>query len=140
MPFTYKRKIYFQQTDAAGVVYFTNTLSICHEAYEEALEAVGILLQSFCQSHEIALPITHAEIDFYHPLRGNDRITVQLTPQLRKPSEFAIAYQIYLDPNPPAESPILAAQARTRHVCIHPVERCRQDLPSEMMQWLQQSV
>lgn len=47
MPFTYNRTVRFQDTDAAGVVYFANVLGICHEAYEESLEASSINLKDF---------------------------------------------------------------------------------------------
>jgi hypothetical protein len=39
MPFSYVRTVRLADTDAAGVVYFARTLSICHEAYEAALAA-----------------------------------------------------------------------------------------------------
>ena len=42
MPFVYHRTIRFADTDAAGVVFFPNYLTICHEAYEESLAAAGI--------------------------------------------------------------------------------------------------
>ncbi|MHC5822651.1 MAG: acyl-CoA thioesterase, partial [Nostoc sp.] len=47
MPFTYNRTVRFQDTDAAGVVYFASVLSICHEAYEESLEASSINIKDF---------------------------------------------------------------------------------------------
>ena len=34
MAFAYYYTVRFQDTDAAGVVYFANVLRICHEAYE----------------------------------------------------------------------------------------------------------
>lgn len=45
--FIYSRKIHFADTDSAGVVYFSNLLSICHEAYEEVLLSLGINLSNF---------------------------------------------------------------------------------------------
>lgn len=60
--FKYQRKIFFADTDAAGVVYFANLLSICHEAYEEFLTNFYINLQDFFSSNIIAIPIIHAEI------------------------------------------------------------------------------
>jgi len=50
MAFTYRRTIRFADTDAAGVVFFPNYFSICHEAYEESLAADGIEFQSFSAS------------------------------------------------------------------------------------------
>lgn len=45
--YIYKRIIRFQDTDAAGVVYFANILAMGHEAYEASLNQVEINLKSF---------------------------------------------------------------------------------------------
>ncbi|MFZ9683665.1 MAG: 1,4-dihydroxy-2-naphthoyl-CoA hydrolase, partial [Cephaloticoccus sp.] len=47
MPFIYERTIRLAETDAAGIVYFANYLGLCHEAYEAALAAAGLPVQSF---------------------------------------------------------------------------------------------
>ncbi len=47
---TYYRTIHFSDTDAAGVVYFSTLLSICHEAYENSLQVAGIELKTFFTS------------------------------------------------------------------------------------------
>ena len=57
MPFTYSRTTHFADTDAAGVVFFANYLSICHEAYEEALSAAGIDLKRFFADNGVVVPI-----------------------------------------------------------------------------------
>lgn len=67
MSFTYYRTVHFQDTDAGGVVYFTNALSICHEAYEESLGASGINIKEFFSKRSIAYPIVHANVDFFAP-------------------------------------------------------------------------
>lgn len=132
----YTRRIYFRDTDAAGVVYFANLLAICHEAYEGALVASGIELRSFFRNSTTAIPIVHASVDFFRPLFCGDAIEVHLKPKLLTPSEFEIAYTIL-----EAESAQRkVAVALTRHVCIDPQQRCRQELPDEIMQWLQSAV
>lgn len=47
MSFYYTRIVHFQDTDAAGVIYFANILAICHEAYEASLAAFNINLRFF---------------------------------------------------------------------------------------------
>lgn len=132
MHFTYSRTIHFQDTDAAGVVYFANVLSICHEAYEASLAASGIDLKQFFRITETAVPIIHASVDFYRPLFCGDRILVQLMPQQQGEDEFQVAYEIFL-----AEaSDRSAAKAMTRHVCIDPATRSRKPLSKELVQWL----
>ena len=53
MSFYYRRIVHFQDTDAAGVVYFVNVLAICHEAYEASLAAFDINLKVFFSNHYI---------------------------------------------------------------------------------------
>lgn len=132
MPFTYVRTIRFQDTDAAGVVYFANILAICHEAYEESLVAVGIQLQSFFASNTVAIPIVHACVDLFQPMYCGDRLVIHLAPQQLDNHKFEIAYEIL---KPGSDRPV--AKAVTRHVCIDPTSRTRQELPAILIHWLQ---
>ncbi|HEY9664175.1 MAG TPA: thioesterase family protein, partial [Allocoleopsis sp.] len=92
MPFTYHRTIRFSDTDAAGVVYFANVLSICHEAYEASLAASGVDLKEFFRGQTIAVPIVHAEIDFLQPLFCGESYVIQMQPTLLGDHKFAINY------------------------------------------------
>ncbi|MEM8677541.1 MAG: thioesterase family protein [Cyanobacteria bacterium P01_G01_bin.67] len=132
MTFNYLRRIYLNDTDGAGVVYFAKGLEICHEAYEESLAKAEISLKQIIAEGKTALPIVHAEIDFLRPLFCGDRIQVNLNVSLINNSEFAIAYQI--SPFDNLERILVTAQ--TRHVCINPQLRRRIDLTAEMLEWL----
>lgn len=132
MPFVYPRMIQFRDTDAAGVVYFANVLSICHEAYEASLIAAGIELRSFFSTAAIAIPITSARVDFFKPMFCGDRIEVQLTPIAITEQKFSVAYQIAANSS---ESPL--AKAVTEHLCIDRTTRRRQPLTAEVQHWLQ---
>jgi 1,4-dihydroxy-2-naphthoyl-CoA hydrolase len=132
MSFTYERIVRFQETDAAGVVYFANVLTICHEAYEASLMAVGINLKEFFGGSKIAVPIVHADVDFFRPMYCGDRLSIQLTPSEMSDSEFEIFSEICLvDQTRPT------CKAHTRHVCIDPEARSRHPLPSDLNSWLQ---
>lgn len=132
MSFIFKRIIYFQDTDAAGVVYFTNILAMCHEAYEESLATSGINLQAFFSNPDMAIPIVHASVDFFRPMFCGDKIFIQLIPKQLASEKFEIAYQIL------TVSEQLIATAVTKHICIEPINRTRKAMPDEMIQWLQQ--
>ncbi|OUL18505.1 1,4-dihydroxy-2-naphthoyl-CoA hydrolase [Nostoc sp. RF31YmG] len=130
MPFTYNRSVRFQDTDAAGVVYFANILGICHEAYEESLEAVGIDLKAFFSNPSVAFPIVHANVDFLRPIFCGDKLLVSLMPQKLGGEKFEIAYEIFI-------AEVIVAKAITRHVCIDAASRSKQELPVEIVNWLE---
>ncbi|BAB74164.1 acyl-CoA thioesterase [Anabaena sp. FACHB-709] len=129
MPFTYHRTINFQDTDAAGVVYFANILSICHEGYEASLRTSGISLKEFFTNPSMAFPIVHASVDFLRPLFCGAQVIISLVPQKIGAEKFEINYEIYL-------ADVLVAKAVTRHVCIDANTRSKQELSMEIIQWL----
>jgi 1,4-dihydroxy-2-naphthoyl-CoA hydrolase len=133
MSFTYHRTIHFKDTDAAGVVYFSNALSICHEAYEALLETLMINLKEYFSGKSLAVPIVHAEIDFMQPMYCGDKIYIVLSGIIQLESTFILKYEIYQN-DLDVDKPI--AIASTRHVAIDPVTRKRSKLPTELIQWL----
>ncbi|MBN3922528.1 thioesterase family protein [Nostoc sp. NMS4] len=130
MPFTYNRTVRFQDTDAAGVVYFANVLSICHEAYEESLEVSSINLKDFFINPSVAFPIVHTSVDFLRPMFVGDKLLISLIPQKIGVEKFEITYEITV-------SDVVVAKAITRHVCIDASSRIKQELPDDIIQWLE---
>ena len=124
MPFEHEYIIQFRDTDAAGVVYFANIISICHIAYEASLIESGIELKSFVNNSEFAVPITHVSANFFKPLYAGDRVIIELTPRSIDFCQFEITYQLG------------AATATTKHVVINPNTRKRQQLPNTLTDWL----
>ncbi|WP_346289170.1 thioesterase family protein [Sphaerothrix gracilis] len=136
MAFCYGRTVRFGETDAAGVVYFANLLHLCHEAYEASLAEMGFDLKTFFSAGAIAVPIVHAEANFYQPLFCGDRLTITLAPEPMTESSFAITYEIW--PHEPEAGDRPAVTALTRHVCIEIASRQRQALSAELQRWLDQ--
>lgn len=141
--FRYLRTIRFAETDAAGVMYFANLLTLCHEAYEAALATAGFDLRLFfSRESDVAVPIVHTSADFYQPMRCGDAIAVHLTPIQISPHAFEIRYEIHRAIHARTQQaetvktqrPI--ATALTRHVCIDVKGRDRQPLPSKLAQWV----
>ena len=130
MEYRWEYQIQLRDTDAAGVVYFANFLTICHAAYEASLSAAGIDLRLLIGGSEVALPIVHASGDFKQPLYCGDRIKIFLGPTRISESEFHVSYRLCL-----AESKV-AATVLTKHVAIGVIDRKRTALPSLIDAWI----
>jgi 1,4-dihydroxy-2-naphthoyl-CoA hydrolase len=147
--FSYDRYLHFRETDAAGVVYFSEVLNLCHEAYEASLRAAGIDLKAFFSATETTIvPIVHAEVNFFKPLHCGDRIWIDLTLAIPDPtpnskpnsqldssipSEFELTYKLYTTSDR-SDRPV--AQAKTLHVCVTPATRQRQDCSLYLGKWM----
>lgn len=132
MSFTYNRTVRFQDTDAAGVVYFANVLVMCHEAYENSLAKAGINLKTFFSRAAVAVPIIHSSVDFSEPMFCGDRLLIEGIPQRLSDSKFEIKYHV-VDAASPQQH---LATALTRHVCIDTTTRTQIFLPESMINWL----
>jgi 1,4-dihydroxy-2-naphthoyl-CoA hydrolase len=130
MSFIYNRTVRFKDTDAAGVVYFANILSICHEAYEESLLTSGIHLKDFFTHPSVAFPIVHANVDFFRPLCCGDNLVISLIAQQLSSDRFEVCYEVTV-------GEVLTAKAITRHVCIDTASRTKRDFPEPMKTWLE---
>ena len=130
MAFTYYYTVRFQDTDAAGVVYFANIFRICHEAYEVSLAASGINLKSFFTNPSVGFPIVHAYVDFFRPMYCGDNLVISLLPEKIGSDKFEITYEMTGDE-------VMIAKAITRHVCIDASSKIKQELPNYMNHWLE---
>ncbi|HIK46129.1 MAG TPA: acyl-CoA thioesterase [Leptolyngbyaceae cyanobacterium M65_K2018_010] len=133
MGFSIDHQVRFHETDAAGVLYFAHGLALCHTAYEDSLQAVGINLSDFFRAAaEIAYPIIHTSMDYRRPMHCGDRVTISLQPTRLDISTFEISYSL----SQQSDQAVLLAQALTRHVCIDTQSRTRLPLPAPMEDWL----
>ncbi len=132
MPFSYTRTIHFPDTDAAGVVFFANYLSICHEAYEEALAAAGITLGAFFADHGVVVPVAKSEASYLRPLACGDKVRVEVTPKALSENSYAVDYVIWKQ----GAAEKRAAVVRTEHVCISSQTRERLPLPANLAAWV----
>jgi 1,4-dihydroxy-2-naphthoyl-CoA hydrolase len=130
MEYRWDYQIQLRDTDAAGVVYFANFLTICHAAYEASLSAAGIDLRLLISGSEVALPIVHASGDFKKPLYCGDRVQVLFIPIHISESEFQVNYRLCLSDGK------VAGTVLTKHVAIGVIDRQRSKLPSLVDAWI----
>ena len=130
------RTVRFGETDAAGVMHFTQLLRWCHEAYEESLERFGLPAASIFpgpgRAPEVALPIVHCQADYRRPLVCGDPLAIGLEPHRLDPGCFEVRYRFRCGDEPVAE-------ALTRHLAIRAADRQRCPLPEPIQRWLEAS-
>ena len=134
--FTHQRTVYFADTDAAGVVYFANYLSFCHEAYEEALAAAGVDLKTFFSDNGIIVPVSKSSAEYLRPLVCGDKISIAVTPSAISDDTYRVDYEITRLADGKGAPAKRAAVASTHHVCIRSSDRKRVALPDALAAWV----
>lgn len=75
--FIYHTQVRLKDTDATGVLYFTEQFRMALEAFEEFLKDRGFSLKQLLESSYL-MPIVHAEGDYLAPLMVGDELEVSL--------------------------------------------------------------
>ena len=69
-------RVYYQDTDAGGVVYHAQYLSFMERARSELLNAAGIDLARFTREHGVLFVVFRIAITYHQPARLNELLTV----------------------------------------------------------------
>jgi acyl-CoA thioester hydrolase len=79
-PFIWPVRVYYEDTDAGGVVYYANYLKFIERARTEWLRAQGYEQTDLAQQHHAVFVVRSAAIDYLKPARFNDslQVTVEL--------------------------------------------------------------
>jgi acyl-CoA thioester hydrolase len=78
-PFSFPVRVYYEDTDAAGVVYYANYLKFMERARTEWLSSLGFDLATVEREHGIVFVVHRVEIDFRKPAQLSDRLDVTLS-------------------------------------------------------------
>jgi acyl-CoA thioester hydrolase len=75
-PFIWPVRVYYEDTDAAGVVYYANYLKFMERARTEWLREHGYEQTDLAERHGVAFVVRSAAIEYLRPARFNDRLQV----------------------------------------------------------------
>lgn len=67
-------RVYYEDTDAAGIVYHANYLKFMERARTEWLRSLGFEQDELAREHGIGFVVRSAELDFVRPARFNDEL------------------------------------------------------------------
>jgi acyl-CoA thioester hydrolase len=77
--FRFPLRVYYEDTDAAGVVYYANYLRFMERARTEWLGSLGVEVAELERAHGVVFVVARMEIDYRAPARLGDRLEATLT-------------------------------------------------------------
>jgi acyl-CoA thioester hydrolase len=75
MPHSFTVKVYYEDTDAGGVVYYANYLRYMERARTEYLAELGVNVSELHEQGRF-LVVSHVDISYRHPARLGDTLEV----------------------------------------------------------------
>jgi acyl-CoA thioester hydrolase len=77
-PFFWPVRVYYEDTDAGGVVYYANYLKFAERARTEWLRALGFDQTDLAQTHGVVFVVRSFAIDYLKPARFEDSLQVSV--------------------------------------------------------------
>ena len=70
-------RVYYEDTDAAGIVYYANYLKYAERARTEMLRDLGNENARLMKTEGLAFAVRRCEVDFFKPARLDDLLSVE---------------------------------------------------------------
>ncbi len=94
VPFSFPIRVYWEDTDAGGVVYHGSYVRFLERARTEWLRAQGIGQQALRAGEDVVLAIRDMTLDFRYPARLDDELQVSVAMTERRTASLRVAQEI----------------------------------------------
>ncbi|MGB1006672.1 MAG: YbgC/FadM family acyl-CoA thioesterase [Thalassobaculaceae bacterium] len=98
-------RVYYEDTDAQGMVYYANYLRFAERARTEMLRLVGAAHQWLIDSHDAGFSVRHLTAAYHAPARLDDLLEVRSEVTAARGAVLSLSQNIF---RPPAPTPLVA--------------------------------
>lgn len=88
-------RIYYEDTDAGGVVYHANYLKYMERGRTEALRSLGFEQRQLKQDEDMVFALTRTDLHYKRPAQLDDLLTVKSELLLAKGAKMVFKQRIY---------------------------------------------
>ena len=74
--FKYNTKVYYEDTDAAGIVYYANYLKFLERARSEAIYSMGLTNKQLVNDHGTIIIVKSCKIEYKKPAKFEDSLEI----------------------------------------------------------------
>lgn len=109
--FSWTVRVYYEDTDAGGIVFYANYLKFFERARTEWLRALGVSQHEMREQHGVIFVVKNASIDYHAPAKLDDVITLTLSIEKLGRASVQFVQQAYCGAQ-------LLASARVKVGCV----------------------
>ncbi|CAN5669207.1 tol-pal system-associated acyl-CoA thioesterase [soil metagenome] len=100
-PFAFPLRVYWEDTDAGGIVFYANYLKFFERARTEWLRAMGFGQEQLRVEQKMMFVVSDTTLRYLRPARLDDRLSVTVAVQEATRATMTIAQQAWLVRTPP---------------------------------------
>ncbi len=125
--FSWKVRVYYEDTDAAGVVFYANYLRYMERARTEWLRSIGFEHKTLIEEHGILFAVKKMTIDYVKPARLDDLLTI--TSQLVTQRGASLVFKQNIN----NENEELLSQAEVKVACLNATTLKASPMPDPLL-------
>ncbi len=97
MPHTHscEYRVYYEDTDAGGIMYHAKYINWCERARSEYLRAVDLQSSQIQEKQGVLFVVRHLEADYFKPARLDELLRVETVLKEMKNSSFLLNQSIF---------------------------------------------
>jgi acyl-CoA thioester hydrolase len=95
--FSLPLRVYYEDTDAGGVVYYANYLKFCERTRTEWLRALGVAQQTLLDEQGLGFVVRSVQADYLAPARLDDALEVSARIASRRRASLVFDHEIRRD-------------------------------------------
>lgn len=125
--FKWQVRVYYEDTDAGGVVFYANYLRFMERARTEWLRSAGLEHEQLIKDHDLIFAVKTMKIDYEKPGRLDDLLTVTSSILNHRGASITFQQKIINEYNE------LLAQAEVKVACINATTLKASPMPKELI-------
>ena len=95
--FKYKVKVFYEDTDAGGVVYYANYLKFFERARTEAIAEIGLSNKKLLDKFGVLIIVKSCNIDYKKPAKLEDQLEIKSIISSISNSSFKMTQKVFRD-------------------------------------------
>ncbi len=133
--FSWPVRVYYEDTDSGGVVYYANYLKFMERARTELLRSIGYEQDTLKREQGIIFAVRSANIEYKKPARFNDELNVITSITSLGKASIHFKQSIYLKPAQDTEvSASLLSEAVIKIACLNAKKFTPQSIPAPVIE------
>jgi acyl-CoA thioester hydrolase len=94
-PFRWGSRVYWEDTDGGGIVYYANYLRFLERARTEWLRSLGYSQRALAQEPGIVFAVVSLNIEYRKPAKLDDELLITCEPKVEGATTIVFAQRIY---------------------------------------------
>ena len=129
--FSWRLRVYYEDTDAGGIVFYANYLKFFERARTEWLRASGVNQQVLSETHGVMFVVKRTAMDYHAPAKLDDELNVTVNVRRLGRASVEFRQEAWRIDNTAEAGRVLLASGEIKVGCVNTASLRPQAIPDE---------